>query len=378
MARLVTVAGLALVVGLLLGIGWTSLQRSAQSPVARAVHEQQSPVLDTAPTVTEAPSDHRVLTVASSIPTTAIEIGTMAVATAEKLARVSDGRLELKLNEPGTLGPTEDLFDKVANGDVDAVWASANLFAQRDSVFWLFSTVPFGPPAGEYLAWLAYGGGQELMDASFARFNIKPVVCTVLPPESGGWFRREITSVDDLKGLKMRFMGIGARVISQLGVEPVSLSGGDTFYALQSGAIEAAEFSLPAIDLKFGFDKAAGHYYFPGWHQQSSLITLLFNTKVWEGLSEAQRGQVEAVCGDNIRESMADGEVQQVKALQEIKAKGIAINTFPPAVMQALKAAWDNVVQQENAANPEFKKAWDSYAAFRESYAAWKDLGYLP
>src|SRR3546814_16370314 len=93
---------------------------------------------------------------------------------------------------------------------------------------------------------------SDLMDASFARFNIKPVVCTVLPPESGGWFRREITGVDDLKGLKMRFMGIGARVIAQLGVDTVALSGGDPFYALQSGAIEAAEFSLPALDRKGG------------------------------------------------------------------------------------------------------------------------------
>src|SRR3546814_1519441 len=126
MSPLLTVAGLYLLGGLLLGVGWTSLQRSALTPVARAVHEQQQPVLDTAPTVTEAPSDHRVLTVASSIPTTAIEIGTMAVTTAEKLARVSDGRLELKLNEPGTLFPTSELFDKLSNGDVDAVWASTN------------------------------------------------------------------------------------------------------------------------------------------------------------------------------------------------------------------------------------------------------------
>src|SRR3546814_1158081 len=112
MSPLLTVAGLYLLGGLLLGVGWTSLQRSALTPVARAVHEQQQPVRATAPTVTEAPSDHRVLTVASSIPTTAIEIGTMAVTTAEKLARVSDGRLELKLNEPGTLFPTSELFDK--------------------------------------------------------------------------------------------------------------------------------------------------------------------------------------------------------------------------------------------------------------------------
>ncbi|WP_370152856.1 TRAP transporter substrate-binding protein [Ferrovibrio sp.] len=378
MARLVAVAGLALVVGLLLGIGWTSLQRSAQSPEARAVSEPQQPAPSTAPAISEPPSPRRVLTVASSVPTTAPQIGSMAVAAAEKLARISDGMLELQLNEPGTLAPNQELLDRVAAGEIDAVWASTHLFAARDSVFWLFSAVPFGPPAGEYLAWLAYGGGQELMDTSFARFGIKPVVCTVLPPASGGWFRREITDTADLKGLKMRVMGIGARVMERVGVDVVSMGGGDTFYALQSGAIEAAAFSLPAIDLRFGFDKAAGHYYFPGWQQQSSLISLLFNARVWEGLSEAQRGQIGTVCGDNIRESLADGEVQQVKALKTIRKKGVAIHTFPPPVLQALRQSWGQVVREESAANPEFSKAWDALAGFRDSYAEWRGLGYLP
>lgn len=377
MARLVTVAGLALVLGILIGIGAVSLDRAANAPEARAIKEPDvAQGSNTA--VVEAPGPRVVIKLASAAPTSAPQIGTMAVTTAEKLATASDGNIEIKLFEPNTLAPNAELFDKVADGTIDAVWSSPNFFAERDSVFWLFSTVPFGPSAGEYLAWLSYGGGQDLMDSSFARFNIKPIVCTVLPPESGGWFRREITSVNDLKGLRMRFMGIGAKVMRRLGVDTVTLSGGDTFFALQSGNIDAAEFSLPFIDLRYGLDKAANNYYFPGWHQQSSLITLMINMKVWESMTEAQRATIMNVCGDNIRESLAEGEVQQVQALQEIRQRGVNVRTLPVPVMDALKASWIQVVKEESAANPEFKKVWESYHTFRKSYAEWRGLGYLP
>lgn len=377
MARLVTVAGLALVLGILIGIGAVSLERARQSPEARAIKEPDN-AQPAGPAVLEAPGGRVTIRMASAAPTSAPQIGTMAVTTVEKLQVASDGNIEIKLFEPNVLAPNAELFDKVSNGEIDAVWSSPNFFAQRDSVLWLFSTVPFGPSASEYLAWLAYGGGQELMDGTFARFNIKPIVCTVLPPESGGWFRREITTVEDLKGLRMRFMGIGAKVISRLGVETVTLNGGDTFHALQSGNIDAAEFSLPFVDVRYGFEKAANHYYFPGWHQQSSLITMLINMKVWEGMSDAQRAMINNACGDSIRESLAEGEVQQVQALQEIRQRGVKVHTLPKPVMDALKASWIQVVKEESAANPEFRKVWDSFDSFRKSYAEWRGLGYLP
>lgn len=347
------------------------------APEARAIKDPDT-TANAASAVVEAPGRRVVIKLASAAPTSAPQFGTMAVTTVEKLTTSSDGNIEMKLFEPNTLAPNAELFDKVADGTIDAVWSSPNFFAERDSVFWLFSTVPFGPSASEYLAWLSYGGGQDLMDSSFARFNIKPIVCTVLPPESGGWFRREINTVEDLKGLRMRFMGIGAKVIRRLGVETVALNGGDTFYALQSGSIDAAEFSLPFVDLRYGFEKAATHYYFPGWHQQSSLITLMINMKVWEGLTDAQRAMIMNVCGDNIRESLAEGEVQQVQALQEIRQRGVNVHTLPQPVMAALKQSWSQVVKEESAANPEFKKVWESYHSFRRSYAEWRGLGYLP
>lgn len=377
MARLVTVAGLALVLGILIGIGAVSLQRASNAPEARAIKEPEPTAAVTHPPNEPSGRPTRIK-LASPTPSSAPLVGTMATAMADKLGIASNGNVEFKLYEPNALAPNAELFDKVSSGEIDAVWSSANFFASRDSAFWLFSSVPFGPPASEYLAWLSYGGGQPLMDESFARFNIKPVVCTILPPESGGWFRREINSAADLDGLRMRFMGIGARVISQLGVEIVPLSGGEIFNALQSGDIDAAEFSLPATDLRFGFDKAAQNFYFPGWHQQSSLISLLINMKVWEGLNDAQRGLITSVCGDTVRESLAEGEAQQVKALQEIRARGVAIRTLPKPVMQELKAAWIKVVKEESATNPEFKKVWESYHSFRQAYAEWRNLGYLP
>ncbi|HEX6957417.1 MAG TPA: TRAP transporter substrate-binding protein [Ferrovibrio sp.] len=376
MGRMVAVAGIALVVGILVGVGAVSLQHSAETPVARAIKEAE-PVAGSIPNVPEVRAPHKVLKLASTVPTSAPLIGTMATETAERLASLSDGNIEFKLYEPKTVVPNDQLLDKVSDGAIDAVWASAGEFADRDSAFWFFSAVPFGPAADELLAWLDSGGGQELMDASFARFNIKPIVCAVLPPKSGGWFRREITSVDDLKGLKMRFKGLGARVIAKLGVETVAMSGGDTFYALQSGAIDAAEFSSPKVDLRFGFDKAAGYYYFPGWHQQSSLMTLLINAASWDALSDSQRDQITSICGDNIRKSLAEGEAEQIKALQEINAKGIAVQTWPPGVLEALQQAWHQVVKEEKAANPEFKTVWDSYEGFRKAYADWRRLGHL-
>lgn len=377
MSRLVTVAGLALVLGILIGIGAVSLDRAMNAPEARAIKDPDN-TQNSGQAVVEAPGRRVMIKLASAAPTSAPQIGTMAVTMVEKLSTSSDGNIEMKLFEPNTLAPNAELFDKVADGTIDAVWSSPNFFAERDSVFWLFSTVPFGPSASEYLAWLSYGGGQDLMDSSFARFNIKPIVCTVLPPESGGWFRREINTVDDLKGLRMRFMGIGAKVIRRLGVETVALNGGDTFYALQSGNIDAAEFSLPFVDVRYGFEKAATHYYFPGWHQQSSLITLMINMKVWDGLTDAQRSLILNVCGDNIRESLAEGEVQQVQALQEIRQRGVNVHTLPPPVITALKQSWVQVVKEESAANPEFKKVWESFHTFRRSYAEWRGLGYLP
>jgi TRAP-type mannitol/chloroaromatic compound transport system substrate-binding protein len=222
-----------------------------------------------------------------------------------------------------------------------------------------------------------YGGGKELMSELYAQHNIVSITCGVIAPEASGWFRKEITSVDDLKGLKMRFFGMGAKVMEKIGVSTQLIAGGDIFPALERGTIDATEYSMPAIDLNLGFYQVAKHYYFPGWHQQSTLFDLMISKKKWGELSDVQKAQLEVACGDNFREGLAEGEAIQGKALTELKAKGVAIHRWPPKILDELNNAWLEVANELSASNPNFKKVWDSLQKFRGEYAIWKELGYL-
>ncbi|OZG69701.1 C4-dicarboxylate ABC transporter, partial [Hahella sp. CCB-MM4] len=150
---------------------------------------------------------------------------------------------------------------------VEAGWSTPGYWAGRVPALQLLAAVPFGPQAPEYLAWLKFGGGQEFLDELYEPHNIKSIICAVIAPEASGWFRNEINSVEDLRGLSMRFFGLGAKVMERMGVSTQLLAGGDIFPALELGTIDATEFSMPAIDLNLGFYQVASYYYFPGWHQ---------------------------------------------------------------------------------------------------------------
>ena len=152
---------------------------------------------------------------------------------------------------------------------------------------------PFGPPAPEFLAWLFYGGGVELAEEMYGRDNIKFHACGMIPPETSGWFREEITSLDQLQGLKMRFFGLGAKVMQKFGVSTQQLAGGDIYPALELGTIDATEFSMPAIDRSYGFYQIAKYNYFPGWHQQSTTNEILINKEKWEGAVGAVSGDLQ-------------------------------------------------------------------------------------
>ena len=146
--------------------------------------------------------------------------------------------------------------------------------------------MPFGPEAGEYLGWMRHGGGKKLMEELHAKYGIGNVIlCGLISPEASGWFRKEIKTADDLKGLKMRFFGLGANVMQKLGVSTQLLQAGEIFQALQLGTIDATEFSMPVMDLTLGFHQVAKHYYFPGWHQMSTLNELIISKPKWAEFS---------------------------------------------------------------------------------------------
>jgi TRAP-type mannitol/chloroaromatic compound transport system substrate-binding protein len=318
------------------------------------------------------------LNVQTVFPTTLPLLGEAAPSIAKKVERATGGAVELKIHEPGALVPAGQAIQAASQGSVDAAFSGAGFFASVDTTFNMFSTVPFGPGTGEFLAWMYYGGGLEQAREMFGKHGIYNIPCGFIPPEASGWFRKEIKTVADLKGLKMRFFGLGAKVMEKLGVSTQLLLPGDIFQALQLGTIDATEFSVPTADMKFGFYQVAKFYYFPGWHQQATFLDLYVHKKKWDALSDPHKAIIEQGCGDNIREAIALGEATQFKAMREMQDKhGVQIKRWSPEIMAAMEKAWNEVIAEESAKNPNFKKVYASYAKFRADYAIWREYGYL-
>jgi TRAP-type mannitol/chloroaromatic compound transport system substrate-binding protein len=337
-------------------------QRAASSDAATAT--------PTARTVT--------LNVASAFPTSLALIGEGAVTFADKVRRVSGGTLDLKVFEPGAMVPALEAIQAASKGSIHAAWSTAGYLAGNDLAFNFFTAVPFGPDAPEYLAWIYHGGGLELADEMFAQHNIKYLPCTLSPPEASGWFRKEIRSLDDLRGMKMRFFGLGGRVMDKLGVATQLLAGGDIFQALQLGTIDATEFGMPVMDESFGFYQVAKYYYFPGWHQPSSILGLFVNMDIWNGLSDQHQAVLEVTCGDMVRHILARGEAMQSPAMRRMRDDhDVKIRYWPPEFLRAYEKAWMEVVEEESDKSPSFKKVYASYSKFREDFKLWGENGYL-
>ncbi len=318
------------------------------------------------------------LQMTSVFPTSLELLGEVPLKLAENVKRVSGGTLEIRVFEPGALVPGLEAIPAVSKGSVQTAWSSPGFFAGTDMAFSFFSTVPFGANAPEFLAWMYYGGGLELSDQMFGEHNIKAIPCGIIPPEASGWFRKEIKSLDDLRGIKMRFFGLGARVMDKLGVSTQLLAPGDIFQSLQLGTIDATEFSMPSSDESFGFYQVAKYYYFPGWHQPSSFGDVFINMDVWNGLSDHHKSVIEISCGDMIRDTLAKGEATQAPAMRRMRDQhGVNIMYWPPEFLEAYEKAWNEVVEEESKNNANFKKVYASFSKFREEFKLWGDNGYL-
>jgi TRAP-type mannitol/chloroaromatic compound transport system substrate-binding protein len=326
-----------------------------------------------------APTAEKVtLKMASVFPASLQLLGDSAVKLSKTVGEMSGGTLELKFFEPGALVPGLEAIPAVSKGSVETAWSSPGFFAGTDTTFSFFSTTPFGANPTEFLAWMYYGGGLELSDEMFGEHNIKAIPCQMIPPEASGWFRKEIKTLDDVKGMKMRFFGLGAKVMDKMGVATQLLAPGDIFQALQLGTIDATEFSMPSSDESFGFYQVAKYYYFPGWHQPASFNDLFINMDVWNGLSTQHKRILEVACGDMVRDGLARGDAAQAPAMRRMRDKhGVKIMYWSDEILDAYRKAWDEVVAEEEAANPNFKKVNASYSKFREEYALWGQNGYL-
>lgn len=290
---------------------------------------------------------------------------------------MSDGDFAIKVEEPGALVGGYAYYDPVSQGAFESAWGTSGANQGKNSVYAFFSTWPFGPAAPEFVAWFKYGGGVQLAEEVYARDNIKFVLCGMIPPETSGWFRNEITSLDQLKGLKMRFFGVGAVVMQKFGVSTQQLAAADIYPALERGTIDATEFSMPAIDRTLGLNQIAKFNYYPGWHQQSTSNELLVNMDAWNKLTDAQRAMLNTSCDAQIAEMIAEGEASQFEAMKANVESGVKNIRWSKEILDQFEGAWNEVLAEELAANPDSKKVWESISTFRENFKIWKDMGYL-
>ncbi|MBI2204813.1 MAG: TRAP transporter substrate-binding protein [Candidatus Rokubacteria bacterium] len=299
-------------------------------------------------------------------------LGTSALRFTDNVKVASGGSLELKFFEPGALVPALECFDAVSKGSVESCWTTPGYHTGKYPALSFFTTVPFGPAIGEFMAWKWFGGGNQLRDEIYAKHGLIAFDSFAIGPETSGWFRKEVKNVGELKGMKMRFFGLGAQVVQKLGVSTQLLAAADIYPALERGVIDATEFSMPTMDIALGFHQIAKFNYFPGWHQQSSVSELLINRAEWNKLSEAHKRLIQVALGDSVMHTYAETEAKQFAAMQEMREKHkVLVKRWSDEDLKTFEKAWLDVLAEQSAKDPLFKKVADHYLAYRKNYAIW-------
>lgn len=299
-------------------------------------------------------------------------LGTAPERFAEQVEQLSGGRLTIKVYGAGELVPALQVFDAVSQGTAEMGHSGAYYWKGKASAAQFFTSVPFGLTAQEMNGWIQYGGGQALWEEVYAPFNLLPLPGGNTGVQMGGWFNKEINSVDDLKGLKMRIPGLGGEVLSRAGGTPVTLPGGEIFTSLQTGTIDATEWVGPYNDLAFGLYKVAEHYYYPGWHEPGSMMEFTINKDAFAELPADLQAIVRITAKAINEDMLAEYTTRNQAALIELKEKhGVDVREFPADVLDKLQTLSDEVVAEVAGADPLSQKVYDSYKAYRDQVKAY-------
>ncbi|MBT6460520.1 MAG: TRAP transporter substrate-binding protein [Planctomycetaceae bacterium] len=321
------------------------------------------------------------LKVAACQPTNLPGLGDAILGVADRVRAMTSGRIELNVQEPGALVPALEVLDAVSSGTVESGFGPAGFWAGKMPAAPLFSAIPFGPEAGEYIAWMYHGDGLELEQRMYsdAGFQVVSLPCALLAAETSGWFRKPVDTVEDLRGLKMRFYGLGGQVMQELGVAVTVMPGGEIYQALEKNILDATEFSMPAIDEKLGFSRVAKYNYYPGWHQQATLLELLINKSIWDSLSKVDQSIISNACQAAMLDSFAKSEALQADAIRRnTNERGVHNRMWSPEMLALYEATWHDVVSREAARDPFFKEVWEDLQAFRSHYREWGGRAFLP
>ena len=300
----------------------------------------------------------------TSFPAQAPGVGFNATNFADHVSRMSDGRLTLQLFSGGELVPPFAVEDAVQNGTAEIGHSTPYYSAGKNSAIHFFTGTPFGMSAVEHLAWLKFGGGQELWDELYAERSLKPFYSGNSNAQAAGWFRNEINSVADLSGLNMRIAGLGGEAMRKIGVNAVLLPPPEIFPAFQSGAVDAAEWVGPMLDQAFGMNKVANYCYAPAFHEPSAALEVVVNQDAWDELPADLQGIIQAAALADASETTAQFEYFNAVAMQQLRDEGVEFRTFSDEILAALREASAEVMEEQAAANPDFARVWESHEAF--------------
>ena len=310
--------------------------------------------------------------------TTIPVLGDNPVYVADIIKRASGGAVKLELFEPGEIVPAFSITDAVRDGKIEAGYTWLGYDQGKIPASPLVSAVPFGMEPWEYSAWWYVGGGQQLTENLYRRYNLHPVLCGLTGPETAGWFRNQIISLDDVEGLKIRFAGLGGRVIERLGASVTMIPGGEIFQALEKGAIDASEFALPVVDQSLGFNRVAKYNYYPGWHQPFTSSHLVVNLEIWNTLAKSDQALLEAGCTAAVTRNLAQAEALQGEVIAGFPEIGVSAERLPEPLLRELNRVADTIIAEEAAKDADFAEILASQQRFRANYKYWKSLAYLP
>lgn len=302
-------------------------------------------------------------------------LGQMPNRFSKALYAMSEGRIDVKVYAAGELVGALESFDATSTGAADMYHGAEYYWQGKSKAFSFFTTVPMGMTAAEIMGWIDHGGGQKLWDELSASFNIKPFQAGNTGHQVGGWFKREMNTLEDFKGLKMRMPGLGGEVIRRLGGAAVQLSGGEIYQALQSGAIDATEWVGPWNDYAFGLYREAPYYYAPGFQEPGASLAIGINLDVWNEFSASEQAMISYACKSANDSSLGEYTHENAKALTILKNEhGIIPRFFSDDIMLEIGKLSEEVVRELGSSDARTKKIYDSYLAARNQYRSWTEM----
>jgi TRAP-type mannitol/chloroaromatic compound transport system substrate-binding protein len=306
-------------------------------------------------------------------------LGTAAERYAGRVAALTNGDLEIRVFAGGELVPPFESFDAVSGGAADLYHGTEYYWQGKSPAFNFFTSIPGGMTASEFTAWIRHGGGQALWDGLAAPFGVKPLLAGNSGVQMGGWFNKEITGLDDLKGLRIRLPGLAGAMMRKLGATAVNMPGAQVYSALSDNTIDAADWVAPWNDMAVGLYKAAKYYYWPGFQEPSAALSVGVNMEVWDGLSPAHRAVLEQAAEAENDAVLADFDHNNAVALKRLRDEtDTAFRRFPDEVLLAMGEAAAEVAREAGAADATAGAIHESYTAYMKTAMAWTALSEHP